>query len=136
MHLNPHVHFNGRCEEAFKFYEQCLGGKIEAMLPHEGTPAAEHVPAAWRNKIIHARLVVGDQVFLGCDAPPDHYQKPQGFSVSVDVKESRDAERIFQQLAKNGSAQMPIQETFWATRFGMVTDRFGIPWMVNCSTAA
>jgi PhnB protein len=72
MQLNPYLVFNGNCEAAFKFYEKVLGGKIEAMLPHEGTPAAEHVPPEWRNKIMHARLSVGDKVLMGSDAPPDH----------------------------------------------------------------
>lgn len=136
MHVNAYLHFDGQCAEAFKFYEQCLGGKIEALLAHEGTPAAKCVPDEWRKKIMHARLVVGDQALMGCDAPPEHYRKPAGFSVSLDVKEPREAERIFQELAKNGSVQMPIQETFWAVRFGMTVDRFGVPWIINCATAA
>lgn len=136
MHVNAYLHFDGQCEEAFKFYEQCLGGKIEALLAHEGTPAAKSVPADWQKKIMHARLVIGDQALMGCDAPPEHYRKPAGFSVSLDVKEPREAERIFQELAKNGSVQMPIQETFWAVRFGMTVDRFGVPWIINCAKAA
>src|SRR6266481_4411589 len=95
MQLNSYLHFNGDCEAAFKFYEQCLGGKIETMIPHEGTPIADQVPAEWRSKIIHARLVVGDQVLMGMDAPPDRYQKPQGFTVNIGVKDSAEAERIF-----------------------------------------
>ena len=136
MKLNPHVLFDGRCEEAFNFYRQCLGGEIKAMIRHEGTPAAGNVPAEWRSKIIHACLVIGDQMLLGCDAPPNHYRKPQGFSASIDVKEPAEAERIFNQLAEDGTVQMPIQGTFWAIRFGMLVDRFGIPWMVNCQKAA
>jgi PhnB protein len=132
MRVNPYLHFNSQCEAAFKFYEKCLGGKIEAMIPHEGTPAAEHVPAEWRSKIMHACLVMDDQVLMGCDAPPDHFQKPQGFSVSLHIKKPAEAERIFGTLAEDGRVTMPIQETFWAERFGMVVDRFGIPWMVNC----
>jgi len=130
--LNPYLTFNGQCEAAFKFYEKCLGGKIVAMLTHAGTPAEEHVPSEWRNKILHARLIVGDQVLMGSDAPPEHYEKPQGFSVSLDIKDPADAERIFHALAENGKVQMPIQKTFWAARFGMAVDRFSIPWMINC----
>ena len=136
MQLNPYLLFNGQCETAFKFYEKCLGGKIEAMILHEGTPAADQVPAEWRKKILHARLVVGDQVLMGSDAPPDRFQKPQGFSVSLGVKDPAEAERIFLALAENGKVRMPIQKTFWAARFGMLVDRFGIPWMVNCEKAA
>jgi len=132
MHLNPYIFFNGDCEEAFKFYEQTLGAKIDGMLTHAGTPAEEHVPAEWRDKIIHARLIVGDSALMASDAPPGHYQAPQGFSVSVGVKDPAEAERIFNALAENGKVQMPFQKTFWSVGFGMCVDRFGIPWMVNC----
>jgi PhnB protein len=136
MQLNPYLTFNGQCEAAFKFYEQCLGGKIVAMLPHAGTPAEEHVPAEWRNKIMHARLLVGDDVLMGSDAPPDRYEGSKGFSVTLGVDNPAEAERVFNALAEKGTVQMPIQETFWAVRFGMLVDRFGIPWMINCEKAA
>ena len=136
MQLNPHLHFNGECEAAFKFYEQCLGGKITFMMPHEGTPVGDQVPGAWRKKILHASLKVGDDVLMGADSPPDHYQKPQGFSVTLGMQDPAEAERIFHALAENGTVQMPLQETFWAARFGMLIDRFGIPWMINCEQAA
>lgn len=132
MQLNSYLIFNGQCEAAFKFYEQCLGGKIEAMMPHAGTPAEEHTPAEWRNKILHACLTVGNDVLMGSDAPPDHYEQPKGFSVSLQIKDPAEAERVFNALAENGKVAMPLQKTFWATRFAMLTDRFGIPWMINC----
>ena len=132
MHLNPYIFFNGDCEEAFKFYEQTLGAKIDGMLTHAGTPAEEHVPAEWRDKIIHARLIIGDTPLMASDAPPGHYQAPQGFSVSVGLKDPAEAERIFNALSENGKVQMPFQKTFWSVGFGMCVDRFGIPWMVNC----
>ena len=87
MELNPYLTFNGQCEAAFKFYEKCLGGKIEAMLTHEGTPMADQVPAEWRKKILHARLTVGDEVLMGSDAPPERYKQPQGISVSLNTKD-------------------------------------------------
>jgi PhnB protein len=130
--LNPYLTFNGDCEEAMKFYAQVLGGKIEMMMPHAGTPAEGHVPPEWRSKIMHARLSIGDKVLMASDAPPPHYSKPQGTSVSVAVTEPAEADRIFKALAEGGTMTMPIGETFWALRFGMCTDRFGIPWMVNC----
>jgi PhnB protein len=132
MLLNPYLLYSGQCEEAFKFYERCLGGKIEAMIPHEGTPAAKGVPAEWRHKVLHARLTVGDQVLMGSDAPPDRQQKPQGFSVTLNFTDPAEAERIFQALSEKAQVSMPIQETFWAARFAMFTDQFGIPWMINC----
>ncbi len=136
MQLNPYLTFNGQCEAAFKFYEQCIGGKIEAMMPHAGTPAEEHVPVEWRDKIMHARLAVGDGVLMGSDAPPERYEKPRGFSVSLQIKDPAQADRAFHALAEGGAVQMPIQPTFWAARFGMLVDRFGTPWMINCDKPA
>jgi PhnB protein len=136
MQLNPYLLFNGQCEAAFRFYEKCLGGKIEAMMTHAGTPAEQQVPSEWRNKILHARLTVSDQVLMASDAPPERYEKPQGFSVSLNIDNAGEAERIFRALSENGKVHMPMQQTFWAARFGMCVDRFGIPWMVNCEKAA
>jgi PhnB protein len=132
MQLNPYLHFNGQCEAAFRFYEQCLGGKIEVIIPYAGAPAEAHVPPEWRDKVMHARLHVGDTVLMGSDARAEHYKQPSGFSVSLQVKDPAEAERIFNALAENGQVHMPIQQTFWAARFGMFADQFGIPWMINC----
>jgi PhnB protein len=79
-----------------------------------------------------ATLNVGDQSLSGADSPPEHYKKPQGFYVMLDVAEPSEADRVFNALAENGAVQMPIQETFWASRYGAVVDRFGIPWEINC----
>jgi PhnB protein len=136
MKLNPYLTFNGQCEAAFQFYEQCLGGKIVAMLTHGNSPIAEQVPSEWRNKILHATLMVGDAVLMGADAPPERYETPRGFSVSIHIKDPAEAERIFNALAESGTVQMPLQQTFWAARFGVLVDRFGIPWLVNCEEAA
>ncbi|MCM3906348.1 MAG: VOC family protein [Pyrinomonadaceae bacterium] len=136
MQLHPYLTFNGDCEAAFRFYEQCLGGKIEAMRTHAGTPAEAHVPTEWRDKILHASLIIGDQVLLASDAPPGSYEKPRGFFVHLQMKGPAEAERIFHALAEDGTVKMPIQQTFWALSFGMVVDRFGIPWMVHCERAA
>ena len=136
MELSPYLLFNGQCEAAFKFYEKCLGGKIEAIMTFGQSPMAQQVPAEWGNKVIHARLNIGGMIVLGSDPPPDRYQLPQGFSVSISVKEPAETERIFQELAQNGKVQMPIQKTFWSVRFGMLVDQFGIPWIVNCEQAA
>ncbi len=136
MQLNPYLTFNGQCEAAFKFYEKCLGAKITFMMPHEDTPVANDVPSDWRKKILHASLQVGDRLLQGADCPPDHYQKPAGFSVKLDPNDAAEAERVFSALAENGTVQMPLQETFWAVRFGMLVDQFGIPWMINCGQTA
>ena len=134
MQWNPYLGFNGNCQEAFKYYERVLGGKIVAMITHADMPAEAQAetPPEWKNKIMHARLLVGDQVLMGSDAPSDHFEKTQGMSVALQVDDPTEAERIFAALADNGTVRMPMQPTFWAIRFGMLTDRFGIPWMVNC----
>jgi PhnB protein len=136
MKLSPYLTFSGDCETAFDFYAKCLGGKIDAMVRHEGTPAAQQVPPEWRNKILHARLVVGEMVLMGSDAPPARYEPMKGFSVMLDVADPAEAEHVFRALAENGTVRMPIQKTFWAARFGMLVDQFGTPWMINCEQAA
>jgi PhnB protein len=136
MRWNPHLAFNGQCEAAFQFYAACLGGQIITMLRYGDTPMAAETPADWRAKILHATLALDDQVLTGADAPPEHYRKPQGFSVLLHVDGAAEAERVFAALAEKGSVQLPIQETFWALRFGMLADRFGIPWMINCGSTA
>ena len=131
MDFSTYLFFNGQCAEAFNFYEQCLGGKVQAMT-YAGSPMESTIPADWRDKIIHARLTVGDQTLMGSDPPPGHYQKPQGFSVSIGVNDVAEGERIFNRLSEGGTLTMPYQKTFWAAGFGMCVDRFGIAWMVNC----
>ena len=132
MQVNPYLMYNGNCEAAFKYYEKVLGGEIEAMLPHEGTPAAEHTPPEWQKKIIHAKISIDGEVLMASDAPPGHFQKPQGFSVSLQVEDPADGERKFKALAEGGTVNLPFAKTFWAKGFGMCVDQFGIPWMVNC----
>lgn len=136
MQLNPYLFFNGKCEAAFRFYEKVLGGKIVAMMTHEETPIADQVAPEMRKAIIHARLTIGDKVIMGSDSPPDRYDAAKGFSVTVGVEEPAEAERIFAALSKDGTIRMPMEETFWAHRFGMLVDQYGIPWMINCKKAA
>jgi PhnB protein len=136
MQLNPYLMFDGRCEAAFKFYEKALGGKIEAMMTYGGSPMAEQTSPEMRNKIMHARLSVGDKLLMASDAPPDRREAMKGFSVTLSIDDPGEAERIFHALSEAGTVQMPIQETFWARRFGMLVDQFGTPWMVNCEKAA
>jgi PhnB protein len=134
--LNAYLTFNGNCEAAFKFYERVLGGKVLMMMPFEGSPMADQAPANWRNKIMHARLAVGDETLMGSDATPDRYEPTKGIMVSLGIDQPEEADRIFQALSEKGTVSMPIQKTFWALRFGMLTDQFGTPWMINCEAPA
>jgi len=132
MRLNPYLHFNGQCEAAFKFYEKCLGGKIAFKITNGESPMAKDTPKERHSQILHARFVVGDNVLMGSDCPPDRYDEPKGFSITLGIDTPQEAERVFAALSEKGKVCMPIQETFWAHRFGMVTDQFGVPWMINC----
>ena len=135
MKLNPHLSFDGQCEEAFQLYEKCLGGKISFMMTFEGSPMADQAPPGWGKKIMHATLKVGDTVVQGSDAPPKQYEKPQGMTVAIGLSDPAQAERIFKTLAEKGTVGMPLEETFWALRFGMLVDKFGTPWLINCEKA-
>lgn len=132
MQLDPYLIFNGDCEEALKFYEQVLGGKTEGLMKFSGSPAAEHAPPEWGDKVLHATIKIEGNVLMASDAPPGHYAKPQGISVAIGLNDSEKGERIFNALSEGGTVTMPFEKTFWASGFGMCTDRFGIPWMVNC----
>lgn len=132
MQLSPYLNFKGECEEAFRFYETTFGGTIKSMFRFGDTEMKDHVPAELHNTIMHAFLVVGDWELMGSDAPPERYQAPQGMYVSLNSDNPDEADRMFTALAEGGQVQMPIQETSWAQRFGMLVDRFGIPWMINC----
>lgn len=135
--LNPYLYFDGRCEEAFQFYGETLGGKIVFKMTYEGSPMAGQTPPGWAGKILHAGLAFDDGGLLeGCDAGPGQYKKPQSFCVMLRPKSGPEADRIFHALADNGAVEIPIAETFWALRFGMVVDRFGIPWLINCEKPA
>lgn len=140
MKLNPYLMFNGQCEAAFKFYEQCLGGKIAAMMTYGETPKespmAEQVSPGLQDKIMHVHLTVDNWELMGSDSPSEYYEEPKGFSVSLNIDNLVEAERIFHTLAENGKVQMPLQQTFWADGFGMLVDRFGTPWMINCGQSA
>jgi PhnB protein len=132
MQLNPYLSFNGQCEAAFKFYEQCLGGKITAMMTYGESPMAEEVPPEWHHQILHTSLAAGNWELMGSDSPPEQHEDTKGFSISLNTDNPAEAEQLFHTLSKNGTVQMPLQKTFWATKFGMLTDQFGISWMVNC----
>jgi PhnB protein len=136
MNLNTYLNFDGTCEAAFRFYEKALGGKIVAMMTYAEMPGNSQMSKDLAKKIMHARLQFGDKLLMGSDAPPDRFQAPKGFHVILGVKDPAEADRLFDALAADATITMPIQETFWATRFGMLVDQFGTPWMINCEKAA
>jgi PhnB protein len=126
--------FDGQCQAALEFYERCLGGKIVYLMTYAQSPMAAEVPPEWGRKIYHATLSFGDQTLGAADAPPGSYRSPQGISLTLDIDAPAEADRLFEILSEKGTVQMPMQETFWARRFAVVTDQFGTPWMINCGT--
>jgi len=133
MQVTTYLYFRGQCEEALKCYEATLGARVGLLFRYAGSPMAGDVPTDWQDKIMHGNLTIGDQAFMVGDVAPDRYEEPKGFSLSLQLKDAAEAERIYSELAKAGRILMPLEKTFWAERFGMVVDRFGIPWMLDCS---
>jgi PhnB protein len=127
MKVQPYLYFNGNCEEAFTFYSKVLGLGFQ-MTTHKDIPGTS---PEWASKVLHASLQIGETMLMGSDAPPDRYSKPGGFSVCLNVESVEETERLFAELSIGGAVMMPIQETFWAHRFAMFSDKFGTPWMVG-----
>lgn len=130
--LSPYLNFDSNCEEAFKHYETVLGAKPGMMMRNKDAPPDMPTLPGRDQKIMHAQLSIDGQILMGSDAPPDRYQKPQGVWVSLTIADPAEAERKFAGLMEGGSIMMPFGKTFFAKGFGMGTDRFGIPWMINC----
>jgi len=136
MQMNAYVNFNGQCEEAFKFYEQCFGGRLGAIFRYGGTSLAYQVPADWHDKVMHGSVTIGGQELMGADVAPDSYEEPKGFSLSLQMTSTTEAARVFDTLAKDGTVVMPLEKTFWAALFGVVVDQFGMRWQINCEDAS
>ena len=132
MKASTVLSFKGNCEAAFKFYEQHLGGQPGPIFRYAGSPMADSVPEEWGDKIMHGSIVVGDLLLMGSDVLMKQYEEPKGFSLSLQMSDTADAERIYKVLAHDGTVLLPLEKTFWAARFGQVVDRFGIPWQINC----
>ena len=131
MHVVPYLSFDGTCEQALRFYAECLRGQVVMMVPYRGSPAEAHMPPEALDRVMHGRVQAGGVILMGSDGPPGMVEPMQGVSVSLMLDSVEEADRIFAALAEGGAVRMPIAETFWADRFGMVTDRFGTPWMLN-----
>jgi PhnB protein len=131
MRVTPYLSFQGKCAEAFKLYERVLNGKVMFSMTYGESPMADKTPPEQRNNIMHTTLQIGDDLIHGADAPGTFYSKPAGLCVSISTKDYAEGERIFKQLSEGGQVQMPLQKTFWSPGFGMLVDRYSIPWMVN-----
>ena len=128
MKLHTYVNFAGRCAEAFRFYEKHLGGKIFMMMTHGQAPDQTHMDPKMKDAVLHARIAVGGTDLMGADVPTAQPMRSAYLSISVDS--DAEAERIFAALSQGGDVFMPMQETFFASRFGELRDQFGINWMI------
>jgi PhnB protein len=130
MNINIYLSFDGNCEEALKFYETVLGAQTSFMMRYKDAPMESS--SEWGEKVAHASFTIGTTTLMASDVSPDQYNKSAGYHVHIGADDPAKAEQVFNALAEDGIVKMPIQKTFWARAFGMLTDRFGIPWMVNC----
>lgn len=128
MKLNTYVNFAGTCAEAFRYYEKHLGGKVGMMMTHEQAPNQSCVDPEWKDAVLHARISLGDTELMAADIPSAEPMRSAYLTLSVDS--DIEAERIFSALSEGGQVLMPIEETFFASRFGQIRDRFGINWMI------
>ncbi len=131
MRISPHLCFDGNCRAAFAAYQQILGGTIQTMLTYGASPMSAQVESQWHDRIVHASLQFGDVELTGVDLLPRDYRKPQGFFVTLTIEGATRARRIFAALADGGEIRLPFQPTFWSPGFGVVVDRFAIPWEVS-----
>jgi len=130
MKLDVYLNYGGNCEQAFRFYEQHLGGKITMMMRHGEQPNAGNVPANWRNAVLHARIEFGKTVLMGADMPPDRFQPMRSAYLTLTADSAEQAELLYALLTDGGQIFMKMEETFFASRFAMLRDKFGTSWML------
>lgn len=131
--LSTYLTFNGQCSEAFHFYEKILNCKISFMQTFKHSPMSDQIPKEYENQIIHATLILEDQILMASDSMPGKpYEEMKGFSLSLNYPTASEAKNVFEKLSEGGQMIMPLQKTHWAEAFGMFRDRFGTPWMINC----
>ena len=139
MQLATYLFFKDNAAEAFDFYARCLGGRIETKVTFGEMPGCENMPADMQKLIAHVHLQIGDAMLMASDwCPPagEPYPGIHGNAVSLNVELPAEAERLFAALAEGGKVSMPMAETSWAPRFGMLTDRYGAMWMISCNRPA
>ena len=126
--FNVYINYPGNCEEAFRFYEQHLGGKITMMMTHKEVPDGSQLPENWKNKILHARIEIGNGVLMGADIP--NAEPMRSAYLTLSVESAKEAERVYALLSEGGQIFMKMEETFFASRFAMLRDKFGTSWML------
>lgn len=130
--LDAYLFFDGNCAEAMRFYERTLNGKIEMMMTHAESPMGAQASPGNANRIMHASITIDGRLLMASDSMADQpYEEMKGFSLSLLYPTVAEAQQVFDALAKGGQVRMPMEKTFWAESFGMLTDRFGTPWMIS-----
>jgi PhnB protein len=133
MRISPHLCFDGQCREAIQLYQRILGGTIETMLTYGESPMASATDAGWHDRIVHATLLLDGIELTGVDLLPGSYHRPQGFFITLSVDGAARARDIFKSLSEGGMVQVPFEKTFWSPGFGVLVDRFNIPWEINAT---
>lgn len=137
--VQPYLFFNGVCEQAVEFYKKALGAEVQMMMRYKESPEPmppDRVPPGFENKIMHISLKIGQTVVMASDGCSADKPKFEGFSLSLAVSSEAEVDRFFNALADRGKVEMPPMKTFWSPRFGMVTDKFGVGWMLSVMTEA
>jgi PhnB protein len=137
MNLQPYLFFDGRCEEALEFYKKAIGAKVTYLMRNKDAPVpppADKVPPGSENKVMHCEVQIGDVTFMASDGFASGHPTFKGFSLSLTLPDEKKVEQTFKALADKGKIDMPLSTTFWSKRFGMLTDRFGVQWMVGAQT--
>jgi PhnB protein len=130
MQVQPYLFFDGRCDEALEFYQGALGAEVTMLMRFKDSPDPGSCPAGAQEKVMHASLRIGDSTVLASDGRCQGRPSFEGFALSLTASDDAEAERLFAALGAGGQVQMPLAKTFFASRFGMVADRFGVPWMI------
>jgi PhnB protein len=130
VQLHTYLNYGGNCEDAFKFYEQHLGGQITMLMRHGEGPDAQKTHPDWARAVLHARMHLGETELLGADIPPDRFKPMRSAYLTLTLDSDQEADRVFALLAEGGEVFMPMQDTFFASRFAMLRDRFGTSWML------
>jgi PhnB protein len=130
MRVQPYLFFEGRCDEALEFYRRALGAEVEMLMRFKDSPDPGSCPPGAEDKVMHASFRIGDATLMASDGRCQGQPSFQGISLSLTAADDAEAERRFAALAEGGQVQVPLEKTFFSSRFGMVADRFGVPWMV------
>ncbi len=130
--VNPYVSFNGNCEEAFNFYKDVFGTEIQGLMRWSDNPDCGQMPADQQNQVMHTALPIGETVLMGSDSPMGPVERGNAYNIAIGSTDLAETQRIFTGLSDGGNVTMPLQKTFWGANFGMLTDKFGVSWMINC----